>query len=309
MAKKYTFMFFNSESVGKVRTVTISRAMLLVPVFVVIALVAGLGFSIYSLVQQKSYQSGIISTASNNEENDIQDQLASYSAQIRVIADKIVALDDLAHRVGDLVSVQDDNVPLKPVAVGGKEVDLLRDYSSAAALNEKDFFSKLDSTLQELSYEVNKRELTLSELASTLEEKRMVMLYTPTIWPVRGWLSSQFGYRTSPFTNRQTFHEGIDIAARHNTDVVATANGVVIFAGPKSGYGNLVTIDHGYGYMTRYGHNSTVNVKVGDKIERGQIIAKVGSTGQSTGPHVHYEVLVNGIPVNPLKFIIPDELL
>ena len=132
------------------------------------------------------------------------------------------------------------------------------------------------------------------------------MVSTPTIWPVRGWVSSKFGFRTSPFSGRRVFHEGLDIAARYGLPVRATAKGIVVFAGEKAGYGNIVTIDHGYGYMTRYGHNSSLTVKVGDKVEKGDVIAKVGSTGRSTGPHVHYEVLVNGIPVNPQKFIIDE---
>ncbi|MDR2883865.1 MAG: M23 family metallopeptidase, partial [Deferribacteraceae bacterium] len=243
----------------------------------------------------------------NIENNALKAQLAQYTTQIEDISSKIAALDDLEYRIKDLVALQKDNVPLKPVAVGGKEVDLLREYSSSAALNEKNFFSTLDSTLQELSYEVQERELNLSELAATLEEKRLVMQYTPTIVPVRGWLSSQFGYRISPFSGRQTFHEGVDIAARNGTDVRAAANGTVVFAGTKSGYGNMVTIDHGYGYLTRYGHNAENTVKPGDKVTKGQTIAKVGNTGRSTGPHVHYEVLVNGIPVNPSKFIISGE--
>ena len=132
------------------------------------------------------------------------------------------------------------------------------------------------------------------------------MLSTPTIWPVKGWVSSPFGFRSSPFSGRRVFHEGLDIAARYGLDIHATAKGIVVYAGDKAGYGKIVTIDHGYGYMTRYSHNSRITVKVGDKVNKGDVIAKVGSTGRSTGPHCHYEVLVNGIPVNPMKFIIDE---
>jgi murein DD-endopeptidase MepM/ murein hydrolase activator NlpD len=308
MAKKYTFMIFHSERVGNVRSVTISSNLIIAVIALLVFLIIGVGFSAFLLTKYSGQRSGLYTDASIPEDADIESQLALYNTQIQEIATKINTIDDLEYRIRDLVALQDGHTPLKPVAVGGKEVDLLRDYSSAAALSEKDFFDNLNTTLQQLSVEVAERELSLSELTATLEEKRLVMLYTPTMWPVRGWLSSNFGYRLSPFTGRQTFHEGMDIAARMNTDVKSTANGVVVFAGPKAGYGFLVTVDHGYGYMTRYGHNSTLAVKVGDKVERGQVIAKVGSTGQSTGPHVHYEVLVNGIPVNPIKFIIDDVL-
>ncbi|GHU87791.1 hypothetical protein AGMMS49941_11570 [Deferribacterales bacterium] len=306
--KKYAFMCFNADKMGKVHTFTVSRYAIVATLVIFVLIAGGLLTSLFSVYKYKSR--GVVFVPTDGVENveDLQAQLTRYTTQIKDIASKIAMLDDLEYRIRDLMTSHRGTMTLKPVAIGGKEVDLMRDYSSFAAINEKEFFEKLDKTLSELSYEVDKREFSLSELAVGLEERRLVMLYTPTIWPVRGWMSSQFGYRLSPFTLRQTFHEGIDIAARANADVMCTASGVVVYAGPKADYGNLVTIDHGYGYMTRYGHNSAILVRVGDKVERGQVISKVGSTGLSTGPHVHYEVLVNGIPVNPLKFII-DEVI
>lgn len=306
MAKKYTVMFFSTDKLGRVRTVTVSRRLIAGTFLVLFVMAGAFGYSLFHLNSLHNERDNLLTY--NNENSALKTQLAQYTKQIEDITAKISELDDLEYKIRDLVTLQKGNIPLKPIAVGGKEVDLLREYSSAAALNEKDFFSTLEGTLEELSYEVGQRELNLSELAAALEEKRLVMLFTPTLWPVKGWLSSQFGYRVSPFTARQTFHEGIDIAARYGTDVYSTAKGIVVYAGPKSGYGYLVTIDHGYGYITRYGHNSSISVKVGDKVEKGQVIAKVGSSGRSTGPHSHYEVLVNGIPVNPLKFIIEDRL-
>ena len=118
-----------------------------------------------------------------------------------------------------------------------------------------------------------------------------------------GWLSSYFGMRTDPFTGHRAFHTGLDFAGKLGSDVVAVAAGVVTYAGKRSGYGNLVEINHGNGYSTRYGHNSKILVNVGQTIKKGQVIAKMGSTGRSTGPHVHFEVLINGHAVNPKKYI------
>jgi murein DD-endopeptidase MepM/ murein hydrolase activator NlpD len=306
MSKKYTFMFFSTDKLGKVHTVTISRRFIVFSFALILATASALGVSLYQI--NLLHNEKIMLSSSDNENAALKAQLTQYTQQIEEITKKMSAIDDLEFRIKDLVTLQTGNTPLKPIAVGGKEVDLLRGYSSAASLSENEFFSTLDDTLQQLSYEVEQRGLNLSDLASALEEKRLVMLYTPTLWPVNGWLSSHFGYRLSPFTGRQTFHEGVDIAARHGTDVRSTGKGLVVFAGPKSGYGNLVTINHGYGYITRYGHNSSLEVKVGDKVEKGDLIAKVGSSGRSTGTHLHYEVLVNGIPVNPLKFIIEDQV-
>ncbi|NLV24249.1 MAG: M23 family metallopeptidase [Deltaproteobacteria bacterium] len=125
----------------------------------------------------------------------------------------------------------------------------------------------------------------------------------PSGWPVRGRVSSHFGVRKSPFSGRQIFHEGIDIAAPAGTPVFASAKGTVSTASYAAGYGNLIVIDHGNGYQTAYGHNSKIFVKVGQQVKKGQKIAAVGSTGRSTGPHLHYEVRLHGKPVNPRKFL------
>ncbi len=119
----------------------------------------------------------------------------------------------------------------------------------------------------------------------------------------KGWLSSPYGMRNDPFTGRRAMHKGIDFAGKEGEPVRATAAGVVTWAGSMFGYGNLVEIDHGNGLKTRYGHNESVTVKVGDIVTKGQEIAKLGSTGRSTGPHVHYEVLRNGKQIDPQKYV------
>ena len=288
------------------RTLTISGRLIALLLALFFAMIGVFGYSLLHLKSLYNERNDLL--VYGQENSLIKSQLAQYTQKIEDITVKIAELDDLEYKIRDLVAFQKGNVPLKPIAVGGKEVDLLKEYSTAASLNENEFFNSLENTLEDLSFEVAQRGINLSDLAASLEEKRLVILHTPTLWPVKGWLSDQFGYRISPFTGRYIFHEGIDIAARYGTEVYATAKGVVVHAGQKPGYGYLVSIDHGYGYLTRYGHNSAVNVKVGDRVEKGQVIAKVGSSGRSTGPHSHYEVLVNGIPVNPLKFIIGDSL-
>jgi murein DD-endopeptidase MepM/ murein hydrolase activator NlpD len=122
--------------------------------------------------------------------------------------------------------------------------------------------------------------------------------------PTKGWISSDFGYRISPFTGRREFHNGLDIATREGTPIIAPADGVVTFAANKWLIGNMITIDHGHGMVTQYGHLKEFVAKKGDHVKRGQVIAKVGNTGRSTGPHVHYMVRLNGVPVNPEKYIL-----
>ncbi len=138
------------------------------------------------------------------------------------------------------------------------------------------------------------------------KNQKSLLSSTPSIWPTRGWVTSGFGFRKSPFTGLREKHEGWDIAARAGSKVRATADGEVVVEGREYGYGNMVEVDHGYGVMTRYGHNSKHLVKVGDRVKRGQVIALVGNTGRSTGPHVHYEVLLHGVPVSPKNYILED---
>ncbi|GMA99579.1 hypothetical protein PIPA1_23790 [Pelosinus sp. IPA-1] len=130
------------------------------------------------------------------------------------------------------------------------------------------------------------------------------LVATPSIWPVRGTITSGFGWRISPFGDGNELHPGVDIAYTMGAPVVATADGEVVASGPAGGYGNLVQIDHGNGIATLYGHNSQLAVNVGQQVKKGQVIAYAGSTGKSTGPHVHYEVRVNNTPIDPMKYLV-----
>lgn len=147
----------------------------------------------------------------------------------------------------------------------------------------------------------------LQELWDTLSERESLLNATPSIKPVPGWYTSRFGYRLDPYTNRPIMHSGLDIAAAQGSPVFAPANGIVSFVGYEPGYGNLVSIDHGFGVLTRFGHNSRVFVQKGQSVSRRDVIASVGSTGRSTGPHLHYEVRVHGVPVDPMNYILDDD--
>ena len=147
------------------------------------------------------------------------------------------------------------------------------------------------------------QERSLAEVASQLESKRAHLAATPAIWPTKGWLTSRFGTRISPFTNQKQFHAGIDIAGERGTDVFAPAQGKVVFSGNRGPLGKSIIIDHGYGVRTQYGHGDALYVKTGEVVQRGQRIATLGNSGRSTGPHLHYVVEVKGKAVNPLDYI------
>lgn len=150
----------------------------------------------------------------------------------------------------------------------------------------------------------------LTERSAQLEEfyrdQKVLLASTPSIWPVRGYLSTSFGNRLDPFTGQWDFHSGIDISTPVGTRVAAPADGVVVSTGAKGGYGNAVTINHGYGIVTQYGHLDRYNVRPGQRVKRGDVIGFVGNTGRSTGPHLHYEVWVRDQTQNPIHFILDE---
>jgi murein DD-endopeptidase MepM/ murein hydrolase activator NlpD len=161
---------------------------------------------------------------------------------------------------------------------------------------------RIDKSIKETELQ----EQSMTSLWQLLSDRQSLLASTPSVKPSQGWVSSLFGYRPNPFTGRTVLHAGIDIAANVGTPIVAPANGVVINAGYDEGYGKIIEIDHGYGITTRYGHCSQIFVKIGQKVNRFDVIGSVGNTGRSTGSHLHYEVRVAGVPRNPMLYVLED---
>jgi murein DD-endopeptidase MepM/ murein hydrolase activator NlpD len=151
---------------------------------------------------------------------------------------------------------------------------------------------------------VRYQEESFNSLKAYLADKQDLIQRTPYRWPVRGFLSSTFGPRTDPFTGNSRLHEGIDIVAPKGTPVKAPADGIITYAGLDPSLGTMLVLDHGYGVITRYGHLNANLVREGQRVKRGDSIATVGSSGRSTGPHLHYEIRINDVSINPLKLII-----
>ena len=166
-----------------------------------------------------------------------------------------------------------------------------------------DSLATLQRQIDDLRREVDLQRVSQEELQGFLNDQRSLLGARPAGWPVKGWITSSFGVRRDPFDGRRRMHEGLDIATRTGTPVLATAAGIVREVGSDPGYGKLVVVDHGYGYTTLYAHNSQIKVKVGQRLKRGDLVALAGNTGRSSGPHVHYEVRFNGVPVNPHKYL------
>ena len=163
-------------------------------------------------------------------------------------------------------------------------------------------------SLNTLSTQIEQQTARLTALQSVLIDNQLQAAVTPAGWPVHGgWMSSSFGPRNDPFTGRRSNHHGVDIASPMGSPIMAMGDGVVTYAGPKTGYGNMVEVNHGQGYATRYAHASAVTVKVGDVVSRGDVVAKVGTTGRSTGPHLHFEVLRGRGQVDPVGYLNRDK--
>ena len=169
---------------------------------------------------------------------------------------------------------------------------------------DKLVFRPIFDRLAYIGHAANNQAMELQHLLSTLSQQKNLLSSIPSVAPVDGWITSGFGTRVSPFTGERTAHAGIDIAAPVGTPIMAPADGVVIFTGAKAGFGNFIMIAHGYGVVTRYGHNNQNLVQPGQKVGRGEQIGTVGETGRATGPHLHYEVVINGKLENPQKFIL-----
>jgi murein DD-endopeptidase MepM/ murein hydrolase activator NlpD len=183
----------------------------------------------------------------------------------------------------------------------------LNDHAGEVALEkvDKDYVS-LVVRIEKAVKETQLKEQSVIELWESLSERQSLLNSTPNIKPTRGWMTSRFGYRVSPFTGKTTLHAGLDIAAAPGSPVYAPADGVVVYASYDESYGKLVTIDYGFGVTTRFGHMSQIYVQAGQRVNKWDVIGAVGNTGRSTGPHLHYEIRINGTPVDPANYILDE---
>ena len=230
-------------------------------------------------------------------------QIQKFADEITTLKSKLLDLHTFEKKIRIIANIEKPDDQDNLFGVGGS---IPEDLDSKVPLTDKH-----NSLMREMHEQTEQLELAsinqqegFESLFKYLEGQRNILLSTPAIRPAKGWIASRFGYRTSPFTGLREFHKGFDIANRIGTPIVASADGIVSFAGTKGNLGKVVKIDHGHGMATLYGHTNKILKKRGDKVKRGDTIALMGNSGRSTGPHVHYEVFLNGIPVNPAKYIL-----
>lgn len=227
-------------------------------------------------------------------------QIQKFAREINNLKNRIVALNEMDQQIRRVAGMEKGDGLF---GIGGSAPEDL-DPDMELRGGHSQLLIKMHQQVEELENATLYQQNYLKNLWKIVQKRGNFMAYTPTIRPAAGWITSSFGYRKSPFAGKREFHEGLDIANSLDTQIKATADGRICFTGKIKGYGKLVLINHGHGFKTLYAHMEQVLIKSGDMVKRGEVIAFMGSTGRSTGSHLHYEVRLNGLPVDPQKYIL-----
>jgi murein DD-endopeptidase MepM/ murein hydrolase activator NlpD len=225
-------------------------------------------------------------------------KLSSIENELVQLKQAIMDLAEFDSKLRVATAMELVPIELREMGVGG--------VASVNWADQNGDITEIENTIAELTRQCQFQKQSFTEIEKYLKQQENVLNHTPSIWPVGGWVSSGFGYRHDPFTGRVAMHNGIDIVAPPGTPIVATADGRVCFAGVRPGYGKVIEIDHGYGYITFYGHCASIRKGYGELVKRGEVIATVGRSGKTTGYHLHYGVKVSNSWVNPLNFILDN---
>lgn len=306
--RKRIKIWFHSGSTSAIKEYSFHKAILALFLISCLAVLAGIGYVGADWLQLKkiSYDNAQLAERVKNRTMEIHDQRAqiqAFAREIERLKVKVRALSEFEDKVRLIADIKKTSDAGGLIGIGGipsNELDeeLPRDVRHNSLIRE------MHDQIGQVDLEAEKKADDFEDLIRVLDEKKNLLASTPSIRPVSGYITSRFGYRTSPFTGQKEFHSGLDISNKSGTKIVSTANGRVTYAGKKFLIGNLVIIDHGFGRVTKYGHLKDMLVKKGQAVKRGDVIGTVGKTGRTTGPHLHYEVRIDGTPENPLKYIL-----
>jgi murein DD-endopeptidase MepM/ murein hydrolase activator NlpD len=311
--KKYTVCIIPANGTS-LRQFTVSPVWLRVAGFMVFLAMAALGgggayvyykYRNFNGVEQKAQALEQTVSVQGVEIQAQKMRLKGMAERVNELTGSFVKLQEFEQKIRVMADLEQPGENGGMLAVGGSPPEALD-----ASLPLKDAQAALNREMNEristLANAAALQEDSMESLLKGLEGKKDVLACTPSIRPVRGkyWETSRFGPRKSPYTGLREFHKGLDLAGRHGTTIISSAKGTVTFAGDKSYYGLTIVIDHGHGMVTQYSHLSRCLKKKGDTIKRGEAIALMGNTGRSTGPHLHYEVHLHSLPVNPEKYIL-----
>jgi murein DD-endopeptidase MepM/ murein hydrolase activator NlpD len=301
MASNKSTLIFLPGGSSQVRKISIPNRLIPVLSFLIVVAIVIIGLLVNDYRRIKSQ---IPELQHLRKESKIQKtQLVALCKEITQSNQKIAALQEFDHKLRIMTNLLPSGEQDQFLGVGGSNMSTLKpDYQLEDV--HSGLIQEMHEAIDGLNTEIVITALSQNELSRFLEEQKSLLACTPSLAPTNGWYSSGFGYRISPFTNKREFHKGLDIATRIGTPIIAPADGLVVSVGREGNYGRMIAINHGYNMKTRYGHLHKYRVKKGDRVKRGQIIAEVGKTGRCTGPHLHYEVLLSGVPVNPLRYIL-----
>lgn len=299
--------FILSYTGSTVKQLTVSRRFLGIisagfTIFVILS--AFVIYDYYTIKTTFSKQELESKIANQNDEIVIQRrQIQNFADEINTLKSTLVNLNNFEKKIRIIANIEKPADHDSLFGVGGS---IPEDFDSQIPLEEKhnSLMREMHSQTRQLNLASINQQKGLESLYNSLEYRRNLLSSTPAIRPANGWISSGFGYRKSPFTGLREFHKGLDIANHKGTPIMVTGDGIVTFTGAKGMLGKVIVIDHGHGMVTRYGHLQKILTKRKQAVKRGDTIALMGNSGRGTGPHLHYEVLLNGIPVNPKKYIL-----
>ncbi len=303
MDKRYVTLFVLSNDAARTRQLKVPvktlKAAVAIGVVFTLVLLAG----IFDYFRIRGNYSEYYTLRKENTAQKI--ELQGFASRIQDLESEMAKLSRFDRKLRIMANIESPKE-----ATGNEQVMGM----GGASLGDEDLLEKgasLGGLVRQMRTEVSAlerqaadQETSFTDLQEQLVKQASFLAATPSIWPARGWVTSTFGERTSPFTGGPEMHKGLDIANRLGTPIIAPANGIVISAGRNGGLGKCVIISHGYGVKTRFGHLSEIFVKVGQRVKRGDKIAAMGNTGRSTGPHLHYEVTRSGLAVNPARYIL-----
>lgn len=308
VSKKITLVVV-PEGPRKIRQIKIPRLWVFSLALLFLCLSLSLGWVIRDYL---SIKRSLPHLTSLQEENTLQKQQITFlAAKVETITQKLAELKDFDRKVRAMVSaappkgggIESSGEQHQFIGIGGSDSSLGAP-NSPSEKGHKKLVRMMYRSLDNLDNDISVQKDEKAELMRLLDRQKSILACTPSVWPARGWVSSTFGYRLSPFTSEKELHRGLDISGRRGSPVIAPADGVVMSVDSDPGYGRTVVINHGYGLSSMYAHLDKVHVKKGQAVRRHQEIAEVGDSGRTTGCHLHYEVLFNGVPVNPLRYIL-----
>jgi len=307
MAKKISLIILsNSGTTAKQVAVPVVLLVALALVTALGAAFIGISFHDYQVLRKSLAANHHVTQTIDEQREEIGQQrlqIQSFAHEINALKEKLVGLDRFEEKIRLIANLEPSQADDNLFGVGGAAPEDLEPQLELTQRHEG-LMREMHQQVDELDTASQRQENSFGTLLDKLEGQRNLLASTPAIRPAGGWMTSRFGHRVSPFTGRKEFHKGVDIANRKGTAILATANGIVSYAGKKGTMGKVLVIDHGHGMITRYAHLSEALKKQGEKVERGDIIAQMGNSGRSTGPHLHYEVHLNGVPVNPVTYIL-----